>query len=209
MARRFVEGEKVDVGFDGKRCIHSRNCVLGHPSAFVPNAPGQWIHPEGASVEAIVQIVESCPSGALSYKRKDGGADEAAPPVNTARIRENGPIAMHGAIEIDGETMLRATLCRCGESKNKPYCDNSHKEAGFVASGEPESKESTALDARDGLLKIVSQTNGCYRVEGNLEIVTGTGRTIDRTTKAFLCRCGHSGAKPFCDGTHKKIGFVA
>ncbi len=45
-------------------------------------------------------------------------------------------------------------------------------------------------------------------VEGNAEIVTGTGHTIARTTKVFLCRCGHSANKPFCDGSHKRVGFV-
>ncbi|MER9642408.1 CDGSH iron-sulfur domain-containing protein [Mesorhizobium sp. M0239] len=51
-------------------------------------------------------------------------------------------------------------------------------------------------------------TNGPLKLEGNLEIVTGTGHTVDRTQRAFLCRCGHSANKPFCDGTHKKVGFV-
>ena len=69
MARRFVESEKIDIGFDGKRCIHSRNCVLGNPYVFVPNAPGEWIHPEAGSVEAVVLIAHSCPSGAITYHR--------------------------------------------------------------------------------------------------------------------------------------------
>lgn len=87
-----VEGEKIDVGFSGRRCIHSRNCVLGDPHVFVPNAPGQWIHPEAASVEKIVAIAESCPSGAITYVRKDGGPQEQPPVVNTVRLRENGPL---------------------------------------------------------------------------------------------------------------------
>jgi CDGSH-type Zn-finger protein/uncharacterized Fe-S cluster protein YjdI len=209
MARRFVEGEKIDVGFDGKRCIHSRNCVLGLPKAFVPNAPGEWLYPNEASVDAIVQIVESCPSGALTYKRKDGSTDEAPPPVNTVRLRENGPLVLHGDLEIDGEKMLRATLCRCGASSRKPFCDNSHNKIDFAATGEPASKESAPLESRGGLLKVIPQPNGFLRLEGNMEIVTGNGRTVDRATKAFFCRCGHSGNKPFCDSTHKKIGFQA
>ncbi|CAH2398740.1 hypothetical protein MES4922_20257 [Mesorhizobium ventifaucium] len=47
----WSKGEKIDVGFSGKRCIHSRNCVLGDPRVFVPNPKGQWIHPEAASVD--------------------------------------------------------------------------------------------------------------------------------------------------------------
>ncbi len=208
MSTHFVTGETVDIGFDGRKCIHSRNCVLGQPDVFVPNAPGEWIHPQGASVEAIVAIAESCPSGAITYRRHDGGAAEAPPRVNTARLRENGPIAVHAEIEIGGETTLRATLCRCGASENKPYCDGSHAKAGFTATGEPTLKESEALAVRNGPLKATPLPNGPLMLVGNLEIVTGTGHTIDKTTKTFLCRCGHSQNKPFCDGSHKAAGFV-
>jgi CDGSH-type Zn-finger protein/uncharacterized Fe-S cluster protein YjdI len=208
MSRQTVEGEAIDVEFDGKRCIHSRNCVLGNPHVFVPNAPGQWIHPDAASTEAVVAIAESCPSGAITYRRKDGGPQEAAPVVNTLRVRENGPLALHAEIALGDETMLRATLCRCGASANKPYCDGSHKSAGFEASGEPASREALTFADRAGPLKVSPQPNGPLRVDGNLEIVTGTGRTIDRVRRAFLCRCGHSKDKPFCDGSHVAAGFV-
>ncbi|TIN68666.1 MAG: iron-binding protein [Mesorhizobium sp.] len=204
----MVESDKIDVGFSGKRCIHSRNCVLGDPHVFVPNAPGQWIHPEAASVEKIVAIAESCPSGAITYVRKDGGPQEQSPVVNTVRLRENGPLAVHAEIVLDGETSYRATLCRCGASENKPSCDGSHNKSGFAATGEPPLKDTLALEARNGPLKVTPTTNGPLKLEGNLEIVTGTGHTVDRTQRAFLCRCGHSANKPFCDGTHKKVGFV-
>lgn len=208
MATRYVEGETIDVGFDGKKCIHSRNCVLGHPEVFVPNAPGEWIHPEAASAEAIVRVAENCPSGAITYRRKDGGPAEAPPVVNTVRIRENGPLAINAEMVIDGETVLRATLCRCGASANKPFCDGSHTKAGFTATGEPAIKESQPLAARNGPVKVSPQPNGPLRLDGNLEIVSGTGHTIDRVARAFLCRCGHSQNKPFCDGSHKAAGFV-
>ncbi|MET0575799.1 MAG: CDGSH iron-sulfur domain-containing protein [Mesorhizobium sp.] len=208
MARRFVEGEKIDIGFDGKRCIHSRNCVLGNPDVFVPNAPGEWIHPEAGSVEAVVLIAHACPSGAITYHRKDGGADEKPPVVNTVRLRENGPLAFSAELDINGEVSFRATLCRCGASENKPYCDGSHTNAGFIASGEPASKDSVALAVRNGPVKAAPQPNGPLKVEGNIEVVSGTGRTIERTTRTFLCRCGHSNNKPFCDGSHKAVGFV-
>jgi len=44
---------------------------------------------------------------------------------------------------------------------------------------------------------------------GNLEICSGTGRTINRVEKTALCRCGQSANKPYCDGTHSKVGFKA
>ena len=144
-----VRGRDVTIRFDGKKCIHSRNCVLGRPDVFVPNAKGAWIHPD------------------------------------------------------------RATLCRCGASANKPFCDGSHVRAGFGATGEPASKESEALPARNGSLAVTPAPNGPLRVQGPHEIVTGTGRTILRTNESYLCRCGASANKPYCDGSHKRIGFTA
>src|SRR5581483_12462083 len=105
---------------------------------------------------------------------------------------------------------FRATLCRCGASKNKPFCDGSHHEAGFSASGEPPTGTATdALEVRDGPLQIDPQLNGPLRVRGNLEIVSGTGRMVARVTSTYLCRCGQSQNKPFCDGSHAKVGFIA
>jgi len=49
-----VEGEKIDVGFAGKRCIHSRFCVTYGPKAFLANVPGPWIYPDRMPVEDIV-----------------------------------------------------------------------------------------------------------------------------------------------------------
>ncbi len=200
-------GKKVLIRFEGKKCIHSRNCVLDRPDVFVPNAPGDWIQPDAASPEAIAALAKACPSGAITCERTDGGEQESAPKVNTARIRENGPLAISAALTIEGKATLRATLCRCGASKNKPYCDGGHSEAGFRATGEIATQESAPLAARDGELKVNPAPDGPLLVEGNLEIVSGTGRTITRTQKCALCRCGASENKPFCDGSHRKIGF--
>lgn len=207
--RESYRGQRVVVHFAGDRCIHSRNCVLGNPNVFIPNAPGAWIQPDAASVEAVVALAHACPSGAITYERLDGGAAEAAPPVNVVRIRENGPLAFHADLQLPGGAALRATLCRCGASQHKPYCDGSHREAGFTATGEPATKESAALTARGGPLKIAPAVNGPLIVSGPLEICSGTGRTVTRTEKAALCRCGGSSNKPFCDSTHRKNGFQA
>jgi len=194
--------------FEGKRCIHSRNCVLGAPDVFLANVKGPWLHPEAVRADELAAIAESCPSGAITYERTDGGPQERAPKVNVVRVRENGPLAVHGAIALEGRgAMFRATLCRCGASKNKPFCDGSHASVPFVASGEPPTQPSEPLARRDGALAIVPMPNGPLAVTGNLEICAGTGRTVKRVTSARLCRCGGSQNKPFCDGTHVRIGF--
>ncbi len=135
---------------------------------------------------------------------------EAPPLVNTLRVRENGPLAINAPLVIEGaEQGLRATLCRCGQSKKKPYCDGSHTAASFTATGEPAQQDSQALEARNGPVSIKPKLNGPLLVSGNLEVVSGTGRTINRVTKTVLCRCGHSANKPYCDGSHARVGFLS
>jgi CDGSH-type Zn-finger protein/uncharacterized Fe-S cluster protein YjdI len=210
MGKETVRGEKVVIHFDGTRCIHSRNCVLHHPDVFVPNVEGEWIHPDAVSPEEVALIARMCPSGAIGYERIDGGPQEPLPVVNLVHLRENGPLAFNAPLQVAGKDEgLRATLCRCGLSKHKPFCDNSHVAGGFVASGEREPKESQPLAARDGVLAVEPQKNGPLKVTGNLEIVSGTGHTLDRVTETWLCRCGQSKNKPYCDGSHRKTGFEA
>lgn len=204
-----VRGEEAVIRFDGARCIHARQCVLVLPQVFRANVEGPWIHPDSASPEALMALAARCPSGAITVERLDSGPQEAPPAVNLVTVRENGPLALLGDLEIAGGTRTRATLCRCGASASKPYCDGSHTAAGFVASGEPATKASEPLAARDGRVAVEPTPNGPLKLTGNLEVISGTGRTIDRKSRAFLCRCGHSADKPFCDGSHRKAGFVA
>jgi CDGSH-type Zn-finger protein/uncharacterized Fe-S cluster protein YjdI len=203
-----VEGRALTLEFEAKRCIHARFCVTGAPKVFLANVQGPWIHPDAMDTERLVDIAHACPSGAIQYRRKDGRPDEGLPPVNLASVREAGPYAFRGELVLDGARIgTRATLCRCGASKNKPFCDGSHHDAGFAASGEPPSTQTDMLPVRDGPLRVDPEVDGPLSVRGNLEITSGTGRVVARVTTARLCRCGGSGTKPFCDGTHAKIGF--
>jgi CDGSH-type Zn-finger protein/uncharacterized Fe-S cluster protein YjdI len=204
-----VGGKRATIIFDTDKCIHSRACVLSRPDVFVPNVEGAWIHPDAATPDEIAALALSCPSGAIKYERLDGGPQETPPIVNLVRIREDGPIAFHGELIIEGQpSTFRATLCRCGASKKKPFCDGSHVAAGFKATGEPATQGSQPLGSRAGVVKVTPRKNGPLSVEGNLEVVSGTGRTINRLTKTTLCRCGQSANKPYCDGTHAKVGFT-
>lgn len=203
-----VRTPKIELQFEGRRCIHARLCVTGAPKVFLANVKGPWIHPEAMPIEAVVEIAHVCPSGAIRYTRLDGGAQEQAPPVNLASVREGGPYAFRAPLVIDGEQHgYRATLCRCGASKNKPFCDGSHHEVGFSATGEPPTTQADPIPEVDGPLAIDPQPNGPLALRGNLQIISGTGRVVARMVTANLCRCGGSATKPFCDGTHAKIGF--
>src|SRR4029077_1015950 len=119
-----VRGEKLELQFEARRCIHSRFCVTWAPQVFLANVKGPWLRPDAMPVEQLVEVAHACPSGAIRYRRLDGAANEPVPPVNLASVREGGPYAFRGQLQIDGAAAgFRATLCRCGASKNKPYCD--------------------------------------------------------------------------------------
>lgn len=135
------------------------------------------------------------------------GASEATL-VNIVRLCENGPLAVRAPVLIDGRPAgLRVSLCRCGGSHRKPLCDGSHAENGFQAPGEMPPGPCAVLANCGGPLAVHPIPNGPLHVKGNLELVGASGQLIDRMEEAWLCRCGHSGNKPFCDGTHKRIGF--
>jgi CDGSH-type Zn-finger protein/uncharacterized Fe-S cluster protein YjdI len=203
-----IEGRSLTLLYEGKKCIHARFCVTGAPGVFLANVKGPWIRPDAVEVDALVEIAHACPSGAIRYRRHDGKHDEAVPAVNLLSIRESGPYAVRGDLRLDGVGgTYRATLCRCGASKNKPYCDGSHHDVGFAATGEPATGAADMLPVRNGPLTVDAQPDGPLQVRGNLEITSGTGRVVARLVQARLCRCGASANKPFCDGSHVRAGF--
>ena len=210
MSIEIVKGQQATIAFDASRCIHSRHCVLSHPDVFVPNVKGEWIHPDAQPVQELIRIDQNCPSGAITVTQMADGVTSNQPPiVNTLRIRENGPLAIEAELLIDEQAQSnpRATLCRCGQSKNKPFCDGSHTSAQFSATGEPASVNFVNLERRNGPVHVTPLPNGPLKVVGSLELVTGTGRTCNKVTQTHLCRCGQSQNKPYCDGSHVAAGF--
>jgi CDGSH-type Zn-finger protein len=137
---------------------------------------------------------------------------------NILQPQVDGPLKIDGEIEIlaaDG-TLTRKTgqvwLCRCGQSKNKPFCDSSHKAAGFrdgaTVAGTYQPK--TLDPGTPGpSLRLTLKPNGPIRCFGEMEIQDGSGRRAWTGAQASLCRCGQSKNKPFCDGSHLKSGFEA
>jgi CDGSH-type Zn-finger protein len=148
---------------------------------------------------------------------RDAALEEKPSPENVIRISPNGPLCFRGQIQIDaedGRALLSDTssaICRCGASQNKPLCDGSHSkiafsDAGMAARGEDNSSETSASGNGDAM-KISPRLNGPLHVQGKLRIENAAGEIIFRGEDAWVCRCGGSKNKPFCDGTHKTIGF--
>ncbi len=128
----------------------------------------------------------------------------------TARVLANGPLELKGEIQLNGVPVgAEAWLCRCGASATKPWCDGSHNAAGCTLTGDPAAREGRELPPDVAPLNLEPLPNGSVKATGPLVILNDAGAVTDRVTQAFLCRCGQSAKQPYCDGSHKRAGFVA
>lgn len=112
-------------------CSHASFCADDLEAVF--NADREpWVNPESAPVQTIINIIKRCPSGALSYSIDNKEyRDQTRPPAIT--ISKDGPYLFVGNIELKdvtwGEDASKEhyALCRCGGSKNLPFCDGTHR----------------------------------------------------------------------------------
>jgi CDGSH-type Zn-finger protein len=156
----FCDGSHAKVGFeDGKKSdrtkdkrqdyvgkaiiIHDNRGMCAHAGVCTDRLSSvwrmgvkPWIDPDGAGFEAIIETIEACPSGALSYTINDEEHRDCKNPL-AIKLAKNGPYVVTGGVRLessefgDGASHEHFTLCRCGASKNKPFCDGSHYDAGF------------------------------------------------------------------------------
>jgi CDGSH-type Zn-finger protein len=133
--RDTYQGRRITIHDNRAICAHAGRCTDGLASVFKYGAE-PWIDADGSSVEAIIATIRSCPSGALSYS-VDGAEsrDQKREPAIT--VTKNGPYAVVGGARLidpsrsEGASAEHYTLCRCGGSKNKPFCDGTHWSIGF------------------------------------------------------------------------------
>jgi CDGSH-type Zn-finger protein len=129
--RKSYAGKKITIHDNRKTCSHAAECIRNLPAVFRLNER-PWIDPDAAAVDAIIEAVRKCPSGALSYSIDDiEYRDQDRKPMVTAG--RNGPYLVTGGIELvgvddwgAGASKEHYTLCRCGKSNNKPFCDGTH-----------------------------------------------------------------------------------
>ena len=204
-------GDPIQVHWDGKLCIHYGECGRAEGDLFVAGRQ-PWCQPDHSSNSEVNEVVLRCPTGALTATFADGSGVTPQEEEAEATVTQNGPVYIKGLLDIEGlngdaaGTEFRAALCRCGASKNKPFCDNSHDEAGFRDSGAV-GMVGKGLTERGGRLNINPLPDGPVQLTGNLSIRSSTGRVAWEGNKVFLCRCGESKNKPFCDGAHRGAGF--
>lgn len=205
-------GRGIRVTYEAARCIHAAECVRGLPGVFDPHRR-PWILAGEAPADDIANVVLRCPTGALSFERTDGGEPETPPTENVVSVRPDGPLYGTGdLLLLDGERRplareTRVALCRCGASANKPFCDGRHSEVGFRDAGRiGESNVGTPDERTPKQLAIRLRDAGPLVLEGSYTLRSAAGEEIVGSAGA-LCRCGASSRKPFCDGSHRDIGF--
>lgn len=142
--KHYSNGE-VTIVWKPDLCIHSANCFRNLPEVFNPRVK-PWIKPDAAPTERLIAVVSACPSGALSIEQEapetspepvaeppvDGKASHSTEPALRIDVQRGGPYTVVGRVDVclsDGSVVERThvtTLCRCGLSKAKPFCDGSH-----------------------------------------------------------------------------------
>ena len=129
------EGREVTIVNNPLLCSVAEYCHRELESVFnMHNDP--WINPDGGTLENIKAVIEKCPSGALSYSI-NGQPQPVSDCDATVTIEKNGPLRITGGIELkdvnwgQGASQEHYTLCRCGVSRNKPFCDGSHLAINF------------------------------------------------------------------------------
>ena len=207
------ENDKIKVTYDRNRCIHAGECVRGLPDVF-DTKQRPWVQPDKSSAEKIADVIEKCPTGALHYEMKESSRVEQPQSKNRIKLSEDGPVYFFGDLEVqdhEGNTILRDTrfaFCRCGQSKNKPACDDSHKKVNWKGGvGADTSKMPEIKEDKHGKLIIKLMNDGPAILEGNYTMESSEVGQHSSSKGVALCRCGGSSNKPFCDGTHKEIGF--
>jgi len=137
--KRAYKGKKITVFYNRELCTHAARCVAGSPDVFNPKE-NPWIRPDTRDVEKLKETILKCPSGALSFKEE--GEDEISDfglSEEKIRVAKDGPYYVEGSIELEGvefgegSSCEHYSLCRCGKSGNKPFCDGYHHEIGFKA----------------------------------------------------------------------------
>lgn len=133
--RENYVGQRITIHDNRGICSHAGYCT-DNLNAVFKQGEEPWINPDGATIQEIIDTIRKCPSGALSYTVDDiEHRDQDRPPMVT--VTKDGPYAVTGGIELlnqsmgEGASSEHYMLCRCGGSKNKPFCDGTHWHIGF------------------------------------------------------------------------------
>jgi len=132
------EGKEITIHYNRLLCSHAAECGKRQKAAF-DSSRKPWIIPDNASKEDIMEVVNACPSGALRFSIPGQAPKHLLSDIKGITVEKDGPYRVSGvpltsARLADGASPEKYVLCRCGASKNKPYCDGSHYDIGWKSS---------------------------------------------------------------------------
>lgn len=134
-----MDGVDVAISYTPVLCTHAAQCQKRAADVFNPcNTP--WIQPENGTIDAILDVIAACPSGALRVSVGTQAAQHLTTGDVAIDVEKDGPFHVTNVpldADFNGQGALRAkySLCRCGLPKNKPFCNGSHYDAKWSDAG--------------------------------------------------------------------------
>jgi uncharacterized Fe-S cluster protein YjdI len=133
--------DEITIVWESSLCTHSGICRHNLPDVFNPQKR-PWIDVQGAPTEKIIALIKKCPSGALSYymnyqKEKTMEKKKENYDCTPIEIMHNGPAIVKGCVFVqqqdkdDQRYEKGVAFCRCGKSKNQPFCNGAHMKNPF------------------------------------------------------------------------------
>jgi CDGSH-type Zn-finger protein/uncharacterized Fe-S cluster protein YjdI len=213
--QRTYETDAIRVHWDSSRCIHTGICLRTLPSVFdLRGRP--WVDLAGADANAVADAVGQCPTGALRYDRLDGAEGERPQRPTVVWPVSDGPLVMVGDLDVRGPAgeplthETRLTFCRCGLSRNQPFCDNSHRRRKWKSGPSTDPQQPPPAPLQQAAVQpttVVARRDASLDVRGDLRLYHSDGGEMVAAGRVLLCRCGRSDNKPFCDSHHARVGF--
>ena len=144
-------------------------------------------------------------------RRKNRGAPRLLEVPNEVLVSNGGPLQITGNITLvheDGRVQYanHLSLCRCGHSRSKPVCDDQHVDMEFLNSGKISDVSEIAASSDPNRIMISCIKDGPITFLGRIRLHNQFGQECVKM-HGSLCRCGQSARKPFCDGSHSRVGF--
>jgi len=136
VAEGVAEGVAVTISYTPVLCTHAAQCQARAAAVFNPKAK-PWIQPGNGALTEILDVIAACPSGALRISVGDTPQQHMTTGDVGIQVQKNGPyhvsnVALEAEFNGVGASRTKFSLCRCGLSKNKPFCDGSHHDAAWT-----------------------------------------------------------------------------
>lgn len=131
-----VDGTHVTVHYTPVLCSHAAECVKASSAIFDPSRK-PWVEPGNGKMSELLAAISNCPSGALRLEVANTQPQHMVNGEVDITVERNGPyrvknVALDAAFNGVGASQTKFVLCRCGHSKNKPFCDGSHRDEGWT-----------------------------------------------------------------------------